>query len=115
MFAAPANSSFTNLPRTLLAAAGAFAFAGLCLVGAAGPAAAAEPTRSKVVSYADLDLGSPKGQKELRARIRMAAHEVCRQPSRDAWARAMEAQCFLDAVDETRNATLAAIETSKVG
>lgn len=116
MFASTFSSASHSLNRAIIGAAGTLVFAGLCLAGAAAPAKAAESVvRSKVVSYADLDLGSPQGRKSLQFRIRQAARDVCDQNSNDSWARAVEAQCFVTAVEGTRNETMAAIDAAKVG
>lgn len=116
MFASTFSSASHSLNRAVIGAAGTLFFAGLCLAGAAAPAKAAEaPVRTKIVSYADLDLGSPQGRKTLEFRIRKAAREVCDHKSNDAWARASEAQCFLTALEGTRNETMAAIDAAKVG
>jgi UrcA family protein len=64
--------------RTAIAAVGTLFFAGVCLIGATAPAAAAEPVgRTKMVSYDDLNLASASGRKVLDARINRAAHNVC--------------------------------------
>ena len=116
MFASTFSSASHTLNRTTVGAAGTLFFAGLCLAGATAPAKAAEaPVRSQVVSYADLDLGSPQGRKTLQFRIRKAAREVCDQNSNDSWARAKEAECFVTALEGTRNETMAAIDAAKVG
>ncbi len=47
----------------------------------AGVAAAAEPTTDVKVSYADLNLTSPEGQKALHSRIEIAVRSVCGVPS----------------------------------
>lgn len=47
------------------------------LAPAFASAAPAEPVPTRAVSYAHLDLGSPKGQARLDRRIRAAAEAVC--------------------------------------
>lgn len=50
---------------------------------ASTPALAAPETRSRVVHFADLDLTSRAGERELRHRVSLAAREVCGGP--DQW------------------------------
>lgn len=63
--------------RTAIATVGTLFFAGVCLVAAAAPAAAAPVARTTTVSYDDLNLASASGRKALDMRINRAAHNVC--------------------------------------
>lgn len=51
--------------------------ASLYAVPAFAQDSAPQPERSRVVSFADLDLSSESGQSKLDRRIRAAANEVC--------------------------------------
>ena len=63
--------------RTAIATVGTLFFAGICLIGATAPAAAAPVARTTTVSYSDLNLASASGRKVLDSRINRAAHNVC--------------------------------------
>ena len=63
---------------------------------AAAPASA-EDVRTMTVSYADLDLGSVAGQKQLSRRIALAATKVCAQPGHGIEAEMDVHQCRLAA------------------
>jgi UrcA family protein len=63
--------------RTAIAAVGTLFFAGVCLIGATAPAAAAPVARTTTVAYDDLNLASASGRKALDSRINRAAHNVC--------------------------------------
>jgi UrcA family protein len=69
----------TNTIRTtrhiVLTAIVALGLGTVAAAAQAGEAAQGVPTR--VVHYADLDLGTPAGEAALHARIRYAADEVC--------------------------------------
>lgn len=55
-----------------------FALAALAAVGAAAPAAAsATPAGTRLVRYADLDLGAAAGRARLEQRIGAAVRELC--------------------------------------
>ena len=90
-----ATSTFA---RNALGAAGAALFAATCLVAAAGPAAAAPVTASKIVSYADLNLAKAQGRAVLQARIKSAAKAVCSTGSNDTLSRGLEDRCVRNAV-----------------
>ena len=81
-------------------------------------AQAQEIRSSQEVHFADLDLASSKGQRQLERRITRAARQVCgmdevytgtRLPSRES------AQCYRQALRETREQTAAAIANGKQG
>ena len=63
--------------RTLVGATGTILCASICLIGATAPANAGEVSKSRTVSYADLDLGTAAGRDTLANRINAAAHAVC--------------------------------------
>ena len=115
-------ASANILARRVTAAAGSLLFAGLCIAGAAAPAAAQQAVtinedgkRTAQVSYADLDLGTKAGRATLEARIRIAARKVCSDNSPDPWATARQHQCVMQAMEQTRHATLAARANGRIG
>jgi UrcA family protein len=70
--------------RTAIAAVGTLFFAGVCLIGATAPAAAAQPvTAAATVAYGDLNLASSSGRNALEMRISQAARSVCFNGSND--------------------------------
>jgi UrcA family protein len=115
-------ASAKNFSRNVVGAAGTLLFAGLCIAGAAAPANAqiaysvsADGHRVAHVSYADLDLGSKAGRERLENRLRTASKEVCHGTSNERWAAAQEYSCYIETLQATRSATMAAIEAEKVG
>jgi UrcA family protein len=115
-------ASASTFSRTLAAATGSLLFAGLCIAGAAAPAAAKQAVsinedgkRVVQISYADLDLGTKAGRATLNSRIRIAARKVCSDTSSDPWASARQHQCVMQAMEQTRHATLAARANGRIG
>jgi len=89
-----ANQTFV---RTVIGTFGMAFCATVCLVAAAGPAAAAPVTAAiptRVVSYADLDLSSTAGRAALNNRVDQAARAVCSVGNGDLFAQAEEARCI---------------------
>ena len=114
-------TSAKNFSRNVVGAAGTLLFAGLCIAGATAPANAQiaygvndSGHRVAYVAYADLDLGSPAGNATLNGRLRVAAKNVCQSNGIQPWAQTEESKCFTETLKATRNATMAAIEASKV-
>jgi UrcA family protein len=66
----------TTLSSGFLLAA---ALSGSCTSFASAPTLAADPTPSRIVRYADLDLETPAGVHALYGRIQDAAWRVCRE------------------------------------
>lgn len=93
-------STFTtaSTARTVIGTIGTVFCAGLCLLTATAPAAAAEAPRAQLVSVADLNLAHPQGRNALDARIRQAARTVCDNGSGDLRARAEAARCVRAAI-----------------
>ena len=88
------NSSVT---RTVVGTVGMTLCAGLCLVGATAPAHASpvyDTMRTRVVSYADLDLANAKGRATLALRIKSAARMVCETGGFDTEMKMAEASCI---------------------
>jgi UrcA family protein len=92
------NARYTAL-RTVAAAFGTVIAAGICLAGAAAPAAAAEAPRVVTVSYSDLNLSSDAGRNAFDNRVKQAARSVCSIGSGDLRARADEARCIGAAIN----------------
>jgi UrcA family protein len=70
-----------------------------CLADVAHAAPPADAALTKVVSYADLDLNSPKGLEVLYARIRGASREVCVPfEARDLKSHSLWSRCYNDAM-----------------
>ena len=86
-------SRYTAL-RTVVATLGTVIGAGICLIGATAPAAAADAPRVATVSFSDLDLASAAGRNVFQQRVRRAARSVCSLGSGDLRARADEARCI---------------------
>jgi UrcA family protein len=114
-------ASATNFTRTLAGAAGTLLFAGLCITAATAPANAGtrfalngSGERIATISHADLDLGSPAGQKALNGRIRQAARTVCAASGDDALAKIEEFRCIQQAVKSSQ-AVMAAARAAKTG
>lgn len=105
--------------RTTLGILGTMVFAGLCLMGAAAPAAATpttvqqttEPTLA--ISHADLDLTSRSDRAELDRRIERGARHVCAIVYASNRAIGPEQACVQLAINEAQ-AQLAA-QVSKAG
>lgn len=96
---------FTTAPefsRTAIAALGTLFFAGVCLLGATAPAAAAPTEVAQTIAYADLNLASEKGRDTLDARIARAAHSVCFTGSRDVAAQMAYGRCVKTASEAAR-------------
>jgi len=91
----------TSFTRTVVGTIGMAVCAGLCLVGATAPAAAAT-VRSMAVSYADLDLARAAGRATLARRIDAAAQAVCASSNIGPAAALDEAQCIRGAVIAAR-------------
>lgn len=113
-------ASAKNFSRNLVGAAGTLFFAGLCIAGATAPAQAQvaygvndSGHRVAYVSYADLDLGSPAGNATLNGRLRIAAKNVCQSNGITPWAAVENHKCITQALQATRNATMAAIAADK--
>jgi len=68
-------------------------------------------TRTARISYADLDLSSPDGQRELDKRVKSAVSRICAQPA--AIPSEVHA-CRANASQATRPQVLAAVERSQV-
>ena len=67
--------------------------------GYAHAAAPADAALTRVVSYGDLDLSSPRGVEVLYARIRGASREVCVPfEARDLKSHSLWSKCYNDAV-----------------
>ncbi|MEI6419501.1 MAG: UrcA family protein [Sphingomonadales bacterium] len=110
------TTASSSLSRSIVAAAGALLFAGACLTAAAGPAAAHDVgARSTVVHYDDLNLNTKAGQKTLKARVSYAARQVCQQYAQDAWARAAEASCQMQAINAAKPKMTAAADADHIG
>ena len=103
---------FTTVPdfsRTAIAALGTVFFAGVCLIGATAPAAAAEPgARTATVAYGDLDLAKSSGRHTLDARIHQAAQSVCFNGGRDLVSQHDYSRCIRAAVAEARSKAIIA-------
>ncbi|MBC7504888.1 MAG: UrcA family protein, partial [Sandarakinorhabdus sp.] len=95
-----ASSSFGT---TFVAAIATTLFAGACLFGATGPAAAASAPQAITVSYTDLNVASTSGHKALDTRIVRAARSVCANGGRDVRSLTAEARCIDDAVATARS------------
>jgi UrcA family protein len=91
---------FTDtVSRAVIGTFGTALCAGICLIGATAPAAAAEAPRAQLVRYSDLNLASAAGREALALRIRHAARNVCETGSHDLGARSAQARCIRTAVD----------------
>lgn len=108
------------MPKTLFTLASATTLIA-ALAAVATPAAAASDTDgrpSKGVSFADLDLSTAAGQRQLQARIDRTAREICgadrattgsRIASREAMA------CYRQALSRTRERVAQAVARSARG
>ena len=79
--------------RTVVATLGTVIGAGICLIGATAPAAAADAPRAVMVSTSDLNMASNAGRNAFEQRVKLAARSVCTLGSGDLRARADEARC----------------------
>lgn len=112
-------ASTRNFSRNLAGAAGTLLLAGLCIAGATAPAQArtnpvtygvnAVGERTAMVSFADLNLSSPKGRAALENRIRNAARTVCSANGDDKILGIDASRCFHDTLTNTRRAVQVAI------
>jgi UrcA family protein len=80
--------------RTAIAAVGTLFFAGVCLIGATAPAAAAPVARTAMVAYSDLNLASASGRNVLDSRINRAARSVCFDGSKDVASKMAADRCI---------------------
>ncbi len=80
--------------RTVVATFGTVIGAGICLIGATAPAAAADAPRVVTVSSSDLNMASVAGRNAFEQRVRLAARSVCTLGSGDLRTRADEARCI---------------------
>ena len=115
-------ASVTNFSRTLAGAAGTLLFAGLCITAATAPANAGTRfalngagERIAMINHADLDLGSPAGQKALNSRVREAARTVCASGGQDALSKIEEYRCIQQAVKSSNLAVAAAVQATRTG
>jgi UrcA family protein len=96
---------------------GAFAVASVLAVLSAGPALAAEPSKSIRVGYGDLDLSTQQGVASLYNRIRGAAHQVCGYEGASFEDKAIWKSCFTGAIDNAvatvNNPRLTALHTGQ--
>jgi UrcA family protein len=113
-------ASATNFTRSLVGTAGTLLLAGLCIAGATAPAAAhttldvnGQGQQVAVISYADLDLGSPDGRAALEGRIRVAARKVCTDNSPDPRSGINTFVCVQQALKTGRHAVMAAAATAR--
>lgn len=75
--------------------------AGFVTCALQAPVASAEQTAAtRVVAYADLDLGTAAGAAALYERLRLAAREVCGEPVRSAAALLLQTKCRRKALSE---------------
>ena len=72
-----------DFARTAIATVGTLFFAGVCLVAAAAPAAAAPVAHTTTVAYGDLNLANASGRSTLEQRISYAARSVCYNGTHD--------------------------------
>jgi UrcA family protein len=88
----------STVSRAILGTVGTAVCAGLCLLAATAPAAAAEAVRTTTVSYADLNVHTPAGRATLDRRITDAARSVCSSANIGPAARVEEERCVRNAV-----------------
>ena len=100
--------------RTAIAAVGTLFFAGVCLIGATAPAAAEPVSRTKMVSYGDLNLASASGRKVLDSRINRAAHNVCFNGGNDVASLVAADRC-IDAAKANAKAQIYPVTASATG
>ena len=87
----------STVSRAVLGTVGTALCAGLCLVAATAPAAAAE-VRTTTVHYADLDVHSAQGRAVLDRRVEGAARSVCTSADSGLAARIEEGRCVRHAI-----------------
>ncbi|MBV8970935.1 MAG: UrcA family protein [Sphingomonadaceae bacterium] len=92
----------TTLTRAVLGTLGTALCAGVCLVAATAPAAAAEAPRSAKVHYADLNLANKAGRATLDRRLLSAARAVCATGDRSPDAAMDETHCIHQAMTAAR-------------
>lgn len=100
--------TFVSFPaRTVFGAVASLVLGGACLVGAAGPAAAAQPNAgtARVVFVGDLNLQSASGRAAYEARVKQAAESVCSTDRKDIASQAAETRCVKSAVANARTVT----------
>ena len=102
-------TSFTSNKRLARAGVAAALALSTCLI--ANFAAAATPTKSVTVSFADLDLSKPAGAQTLYKRIKGAARRVC--GPKDYFTQKSWRQCYdgaiADAVSQIDRPSLTAL------
>ncbi len=86
--------------QAISASFGVFSLGAALAASAVGPVDMHENTVSKTVSYADLNLASPEGERALNIRVRKAARDLCTsrgpKPLTTLWA---ERACMREAID----------------
>jgi len=88
--------------------------AAISLLNIAGSAPGIAQQRTRIVSYHDLDLTSPIGQKALGRRLRRAVDHVCRVPSPANPLTGVEDQdCRAEAMARAQASMSAAIEIAQ--
>ena len=96
------TTAHSTIARAVLGTVGTALCAGVCLVAATAPAAAATTTlaehRTVTVSVADLDLRHAAGRAVLDRRVAIAAREVCVSADTGLAARAVQARCVRAAI-----------------
>lgn len=100
--------TFVSFPaRTVFGAIASLVLGGACLIGAAGPAAAAtaDGASARVVFVGDLNLQSASGRAAYEARVKNAAHAVCATDRKDIASQAAESRCVKSAVANARTVT----------
>ncbi len=92
-----------NLARTLAGLLGTMVFASICLLGATAAAYAEGREgagRRTLVHSADLDLSHEAGRRALHRRLLTAARSVCGEASSHHSAKAAEARCIREAMQD---------------
>ena len=106
----------TRTPKAILLAAGLLAFAGGSAWAEKGVTVTAPSPFTERVPYAPADLASDAGIRDLRQRVRSAAHRVC-VPA-DAWFMATyydEARCYDPTVRDALAQVDRAVERQRSG
>lgn len=86
----------------------------IALLGTAGSALCAAQQRTRIVSYHDLDLVSPIGQKALHHRLRRAVDYVCRMPAPASPITGVEDQdCRAEVMAKVQSRMQAAVELAQ--
>ncbi len=99
-------TSFSNTAsRTFVGFAGLAVGALLCFGAVATPAQARgiDQLPTVTVSYADIDLGSTAGRRELDRRLHTAAHQVCATPNYSIVQAETEQRCVALALAHARS------------